>query len=314
MSLTESGPAASSISRFGQRLLPLLYQHRLMSTGHLHRLLTPHARRPVYLLRQLAQLREAGLIDRVDRRTGKLGRCEQLWYITPWGCEIVELSGEVTARPYRISPRAAASQLQEHTLAVVDTGVAFTEWAGRLGDECGPLDWEPELAHRVREGDNRIGDDAFLVPDAVLRYTHTTPEGRRQLLTFFLEIDRGTMQVSRLAQKISTYARYATYTPLPGRRRQARGVLREAWRDRYPGFPRLLIVLSGAGPAALARRTRDLRALAAVEPRLSQGGLLRAGVTTAELLTARGPFTPIVTPLLGPPELTNVLLTPFQTK
>ncbi|MFB8085067.1 replication-relaxation family protein [Streptomyces sp. NPDC055992] len=312
MSLTQSEPAASSISLFGQRLLPLLYQHRLMSTGHLHRLLTPHARRPVYLLRRLAELRGAGLIDRVDRRTGKLGRCEQLWYITPWGCEIVERSAVVTARPYRISPRAAASQLQEHTLAVVDTGVVFTEWAGRLGDECGRLDWEPELAHRVREGDNRIGDDAFLVPDAVLRYTHTTKEGRRQLLTFFLEIDRATMQVSRLAQKISTYARYATYTPLPGRRRQARSVLREAWRDRYPVFPRLLIVLSGAEPAALARRTKDLRALAALDPRLSQGGVLRAGVTTAELLQTQGPFAPVVTPLLGPPELTNVLLTPFS--
>lgn len=313
MSLTDSGPAASSISRFGQRLLPLLYQHRLMSTGHLHRLVTPHARRPVYLLRRLAEMREAGLVGRVDRRTGKLGRCEQLWYITPWGCEIVEFSGEVTSRPYRISPRAAASQLQEHTLAVVDTGVTFTEWARRLGDECGPLDWEPELAHRVREGDNRLGDEAFLVPDAVLRYTHTTAEGRRQLLTFFLEIDRATMQVARLGQKLSAYARYATYTPQPGRRRQARSGIREAWRDRYPAFPRLLIVFSGAGPAALARRTRDLRALAAADPRLSLDGLLRAGVTTAELLETQGPFAPIVMPLLGPPTATNVLLTPFST-
>ncbi|MEW1892271.1 replication-relaxation family protein [Streptomyces sp. NPDC085659] len=315
MTLTKHGPApaASSISRFGQRLLPLLYQHRLMSTGHLHRLLTPHTRRPVYLLRQLGVLREAGLVDRVDRRTGKMGRCQQLWYITPWGCELVELSREVTARPYRISPRAAASQLQEHTLAVVETGVVFTEWAARLGDECGPLDWEPELAHRVREGDNRMGDDAFLVPDAVLRYTRATDEGRRQMLTLFVEIDRATMQVSRLAQKLSTYARYATYTPAQGRRRQARGAVREAWRDRYPAFPRLLIIFSGAAPAALARRTRDLRALAAVDPRLSPDGPLRAGVTTSELLYEQGPFAPIVTPLLGPPEPTNVLLTPFST-
>ncbi|MEU2026940.1 replication-relaxation family protein [Streptomyces sp. NPDC016469] len=301
-----------SVSRFSQRLLPLLYQHRLMSTSQLHYLLTPHTKRPEYLLRQLRHLRTTGLVESVDRRASRLGNCELLWHVTAAGCEVVEASSAVTTRSYRMSTRAAASQLQEHTLAVVDTGITFTKWAEHLGDECGPLDWEPELAHRVREGDNRMGDDAFLVPDAVLRYTHTTQEGRRQMLTFFLEVDRATMQVARLGQKLSTYARYATYTPLAGRRRQARGV-REAWRDRYPVFPRLLIILSGAGPAALARRTTDLRALAAVDPRLSQGGLLRAGVTTVELLKEKGPFAPVVTPLLGPPELTNVLLTPFQT-
>ncbi|ROQ65220.1 protein involved in plasmid replication-relaxation [Streptomyces sp. CEV 2-1] len=302
-----------SVSRFSQRLLPLLYQHRLMSTSQLHYLLTPHTKRPEYLLRQLRHLRTMGLVESVDRRASRLGRCELLWHVTAAGCEVVEAGNVVTTRSYRMSTRAAASQLQEHTLAVVDTGITFTKWAEHLGDECGSLDWEPELAHRVREGDNRMGDDAFLVPDAVLRYTRTTQEGRRQMLTFFLEIDRATMQVARLGQKLSTYARYAAYTPLPGRRRQARGGVREAWRDRYPVFPRLLIVLSGAGPAALARRTKDLRALAVVDPRLSQGGLLRAGVTTAELLQTQGPFAPIVTPLLGPPELTNVLLTPFPT-
>lgn len=309
MSLAATEARTAGLSRFGQQLLPLLYQHRLIATGQLHRLLTPHTRRPVYLLRQLGYLRAMGLAESTDRRTGRMGRCEQLWYITPLGCEIVEASDEVTARSYRISPRAAASQLQEHTLAVVDTGIAFAEWAYRLGDECGPLDWEPELAHRVRDGDSRLGDDAFLVPDAVLRYTRTTRDGRRQLLTFFLEIDRSTMQVARLGRKLGTYARYASYTPQPSGRRQQAST-REAWRERYPAFPRLLIVLSGAPERVLQRRTEDLRALASANPRIAHGSQLRAGITTAELLDRHGPFAPIVTPVLGDADPTDVLLAP----
>ncbi|MFJ2094751.1 replication-relaxation family protein [Streptomyces sp. NPDC087901] len=308
MSLAAPQARTAGLSRIGQQLLPILYQHRLIATGQLHRLLTPHTRRPVYLLRQLGYLRAMGLAESTDRRIGRMGPCELLWYLTPLGYEVVEASDEVTARAYRISPRAAASQLQEHTLAVVDTGIAFSEWAGRLGDECGPLDWEPELAHRVRDGDSRLGDDAFLVPDAVLRYTRTTAEGRRQLLTFFLEIDRATMQVARLGRKFGTYARYASYTPQPtGRRQQAS--TREAWRERYPAFPRLLIVLSGASDRVLRRRAEDLQALASADPRIAQGSQLRAGITTAELLDRHGPFAPIFTPVLDNAEPTDALLT-----
>ncbi|MEE1805180.1 replication-relaxation family protein [Streptomyces sp. BE133] len=307
MSLTAAGPRTAHLSRLGQQLLPILYQHRLIATSQLHRLLTPHTRRPVYLLRQLGHLRTMGLAESADRRAGRMGRCEQLWYITPLGCEIVEAAGEVTTRAYRISPKAAASQLQEHTLAVVDTGIAFTQWASRLDDECGPLDWEPELAHRVREGDSRLGDDAFLVPDAVLRYTRTTGE-RRQLLTLFLEIDRSTMQVARLGRKLDTYARYASYIPQPPGRRQPVST-QEAWRERYPVFPRLLIILSGASERVLRRRTEDLRALASANPHIAEGNRLRVGVTTAELLSRHGPFPPIVMPVLGDAKRTDVLLT-----
>ncbi|MEV0888548.1 replication-relaxation family protein [Streptomyces microflavus] len=297
----------SGLSRFGQLLLPILYQHRLLSTGQLHRLLTPHTARPVYLLRKLGELRGLGLAESTDRRTSRMGRCEQLWYITPLGCEVVEAGGEIQARSYRITPKAAASQLQEHTLAVGETGLVFCEWARRYGDDCGPLDWEPELAHRVRDGESRIGDDAFLIPDAVLRYTRTSEDGRRQMMTFFLEIDRATMEVARLGGKLSTYARYSSYFPRPPGRR-SRVATREAWRERYLAFPRLLIVLSGASAAALERRVDDLRALAAADSRITAGGHLRAGVTTIRLLAEHGPFAPVVTPVLGDPKRTDVRL------
>ncbi|MFJ2060345.1 replication-relaxation family protein [Streptomyces sp. NPDC087908] len=306
---TVLSPAATSLPRLGQQLLPILYQHRLVATGQLHRMVTPHTQRPVYLRSVLSQMRAMKLVECTARRAGRRGGPELLWFVTPRGAEIVEASREVTSRAYRISPETAASQLQEHTLAVVETGLAFTTWARALGDECGPLDWEPELVHRVRDGENRLGDDALLIPDAVLRYTRTTPTGRR-LLTYFLEIDRSTMQVGRLGRKLTSYARYATYVPAPppGQRFTAAGAGREAWRDRYPAVPRLLIVLTGASPTVLQRRTEDLRALAAADPRVRRTSQLAVGITTLEELTDRGPFEPVVTPLLGDPILGDALL------
>ncbi|WP_406426685.1 replication-relaxation family protein [Streptomyces sp. NBC_00147] len=297
---------ARGLSRLAQDLLPVLYQHRLIATSQLHRLFTPHARRPVYLRQQLKQLRTAGLVDATARRTGRLGNPELLWYITARGAEAVAYDPTVPRRSYRISPQTAASQLQEHTLTVVETGVAFVDWSRRLGDECSPLDWEPEVAHRIRNGESRGVDDAFMIPDAVLRYTHTAEGGRRRLLSFFIEVDRATMQATRLAAKLSAYARYQSYVPTAGGR--GRRTAREAWRDHYPAFPRLLIVLTGASDRVLANRVQDLRALAAADPRVSQ---LTAAVTTLQLLQDKGPFAPIMTPLSGDPAPTDVFLAPL---
>ncbi|MEK0097741.1 replication-relaxation family protein [Streptomyces sp. A475] len=303
---TASTRPARGLSRLAQDLLPVLYQHRLIATSQLHRLFTPHARRPVYLRQQLKQLRTAGLVDATARRSGRLGNPELLWYITARGAEAVAYDPTVPQRGYRISPQTAASQLQEHTLTVVETGIAFVDWARRLGDECSPLDWEPEVAHRIRDGESRGVNDAFMIPDAVLRYTHTTGSGRRRMLSFFIEVDRATMQTTRLAAKLTAYARYQSYVPTVGRGRRT---TREAWRDRYPAFPRLLIVLTGASDRVLANRVQDLRALAAAAPRVSQ---LTAGVTTLQLLHDKGPFAPIMTPLSGAPAPTDVVLAPTE--
>ncbi|TBO59460.1 hypothetical protein EYS09_11970 [Streptomyces kasugaensis] len=307
-------PTDRGLSQLGQEILPVLYRHRLLTAGQLARLLRPAATSTRYIRQQLEVLHGRGLVDASVRRTSRAG--ELLWYTTALGCEVVESGGELAPRAYRMTEDAAASQLQEHTLAVNHMGLAFVQHARRLGDECGPLDWDPEVAHRVRDGDSRLGDEAFLVPDAVLRYIHTAPTGngeqQRMLLTFFCEIDRATMSVARLAAKLHAYARYARYIPqpVPGRGRpKAGGYRREAWRARYPSFPRILLVLDGASPSQLAKRTDDLRALAAADARLQPAAAdLKAGVTTLEQLQRRGPFAPIVTPALGDPESVDVLM------
>jgi hypothetical protein len=303
-------PQEHGLTQLAQDALPILYQHRLLTTGQLHRLLQPHARYPVYMRRQLSRLRERGLAASTVRHRG--GQGELVWYATPTGCEVVEAAGEVTPRAYRMSDAAAANQLQEHTLAVNDTGICFVQAARRHAHDCGPLDWEPERAHRFRDGD-RAGDEAYVIPDAVLSYIH-----QHHVLTYFLEIDRATESPLKLAGKLRNYARYLDYVPLPppGRgRRAGTATSGEAWRDRYPAFPLILIVLTGAPPAVLARRTAVLRALAEADTRLSRAAdRLFAGVTTLELLQTRGPWEPIVTPVFGDPTPTNALLQPPEER
>lgn len=172
-----------------------------------------------------------------------------------------------------------------------------------------PLDWSPEIAHYYRD-DARPGEELCLVPDAVLNYVHTAAK-QRTLLTFFVEVDRTQMTIARLAQKLHAYAAYHEYAPQPQTAKGNRGPRRQAavpaWRYRYPAFPRLLLVLTGASEDRLARRIADLRSLAASDPALASTPL-RAGVTTLERLRDCGPFESIFTPILGTADLVGAWL------
>ncbi|MFI5905468.1 replication-relaxation family protein [Streptomyces cyaneofuscatus] len=305
MPYPHAGP--TGLGQIAQQAAQVIYQHRLISTRQLHELITPHHTRAEYLRRQLHTLREAGLAEKVGRRV--YGQTELLWWLTEKGANSVESVGLLPPRPYRMSPEAALGPLQEHTLATVESGVAFVDWARRLGHECGPLDWTPETAHYYRD-DARPGEELSLVPDAVLSYVHTDTQAKqRTLLTFFIEVDRTQMTIARLAQKLHAYAAYHSYTPQPAGRANAyqRTSGTPAWRHRYPAFPRLLMVLTGASEARLARRIADLRSLAASDPTLTASGI-RAGVTTLSQLRSHGPFEPIFTPVLGPAAPTDAWL------
>ncbi|MFF2902332.1 replication-relaxation family protein [Streptomyces sp. NPDC057966] len=310
MPYPHTGP--TGLGQIGQQAVQVIYQHRLVSTGQLHQLITPHHTRAEYLRRQLHALRKAGLAETVGRRTS--GQTELLWWLTDKGANAVESVGLLPQRPYRMSPEAAQGPLQEHTLATVETGLAFVDWSRRLGHECGPLDWSPETAHYYRD-DARPGEDLSLVPDAVLNYVHTQAK-QRTLLTFFIEVDRTQMTIARLAQKLHAYAAYHDFVPQQpsgrGPRASRRTTSTPAWRYRYPAFPRLLLVLTGASEERLARRIADLRSLAASDPALSTTGL-RAGVTTLNHLRDRGPFEPIFTPVLGPAAPVDAWLKPATT-
>jgi hypothetical protein len=160
----------------------------------------------VYLRKQLGLLRDRDLADAVVRNRGG-GQGEHAWYCTPDGADTVEAGGELSTRPYRMTERNASSPLQEHTLAVNDTGVAFVAAARAAGHDWGPLDWEHEVAHRLRDGETRADDDAFVTPDAVLSYLHRRGQ-RPSALTYLLEIDRTTESPTQLVDKLRASARY----------------------------------------------------------------------------------------------------------
>lgn len=306
-----SNTAPPGASQIGQQAMNVLYQHRLVSTRQLHQMLTPHHTRAEYLRRQLHKLREQGLAERVGRRAH--GQTDLLWWLTQEGATAVEATSLLPQRPYRMSPEAAAGPLQEHTLATVETGLAFVTHARALGHECGPLDWSPETAHSYRD-DQRPGEDLRLIPDAVLNYVHVSGR-QRTLLTFMIEVDRTQMTIARLAQKLHAYAAYQRYVPQPapgrGPKPARRTATAPAWRSRYPSqaFPRVLLVLTGASPDRLERRIADLRSLSAADPVLAATPL-RAAVTTLDQLREHGPFNRIFTPVLGDAEPADALLRP----
>lgn len=307
-----SHTAPLGASFLGQQALNVLYLHRLVSTHQMHRMLTPHHTRAEYMRRQLQRLRTDGMVDAVSRRAH--GQPDLLWWLTEKGAAAVEAVGLLTPRPYRMSPEAAAGPLQEHTLATVETGLAFVDWSRRLQHECGPLDWSPEIAHYYRDED-KPGEDLALIPDGVLHYLHTGGRQRTHL-TFFIEVDRAQMTVARLAQKLHAYARYRDFVPQASNRgsrfnRTRHTPATPAWRSRYPAYPRVLLVLTGASSSRLQRRIADLRSLAAANPALADTAV-RAGATTLEQLQTDGPFASIFTPLLGGAEFADARLIPAR--
>lgn len=271
---------------FKREALVALYWHRMVSTEQVRRLIAPTM--PIRTVQhKLLALQADGLADGLHRH-----HAPRTWYVTEGGAELVEESGRVDARPYRISRAAVVELLQDHALDVVETGLAFTTAARRRGDDCGPLSWTPEVAHRFRDGRGRR--QGVVIADAVLDYV-LDEDRRRSQRTFFIELDRATMPVARLAQKLRSYVQYHDY--IPGKSNSAG---RPAWRSRYARFPRLLIVLSGAAEHLLERRLADLRAYAQAMHGLALAGdRVCALGTTLRRLRDPGPTADIALPLLA---------------
>jgi hypothetical protein len=286
-------------SRLASMVVLCLYQHRLMSTGQLQRLLCPSASSSRYLRRELAGLRADGLVDAVA--CGSAG--EGLWFVTAEGAALAEQSRQVVARPYRMDAARAGGPLKDHMLAVNEVGLAFVAAARARGDTCGPLDWIPEVAHAI-DVTRRAGRQ--VICDALLSYVvENRDAGTRSQLQWFIELDRATMPVARLAAKLGEYTRYYAL-PAPG----ARPGTGSAWRRLYPRFPRLLVILAGAEEDTLDRRIADLAVQVAARNFL-QDGKVAAGVTTLTRLAGCGPFAPVFVPLgtaVWNPQCTDALL------
>lgn len=266
-------------------VLESVYVHRLLTTPQLRRLHTPagETRDPRWMQKRMAALARRGLVTWRYHRGRSYGR--RCWFVTQAGADSLEaLAGDGTHRRVLVTPEGAAGIHQAHTLAVNEVGLAFAEWAKHHGDECGPLAWEHEVAHRLRDGSGGVRAGDVLVADAVLHYTAYYGGGRTSLLYRFVELDRATTTAQQLGEKLRRYVAYSRYVPANAPDGQP------AWQSRYPGLPAVLLVLTGKPRHLLERRRRMLAALTHVDPVLANAE--RPGMFTALLedLQTHGPF------------------------
>ncbi|HTU79422.1 MAG TPA: replication-relaxation family protein [Solirubrobacteraceae bacterium] len=255
-------------------VLESLYQHRLLSTRQIHQMHTPDSG-PRWTRKLLAGLRHHELVDFARAADGD----GSVYFLTTRGAQIVEqVTPRTPARRKLIAPAEAAGLFRAHTLAVNDTGIAFMQAAReRPDDEFGALAWVHEVSHP-------IGKNKWLTADALLTYQQYAK--RDVLFRYrFLELDRATQPVEKLAAKLASYARLYHHTPsaqkTPG------------WRTRYEVFPDVICVLAGESDVALERRTRSVLALCQDDRELRQTPEVGISICTITDLTAQGPFAAI---------------------
>jgi hypothetical protein len=191
-------------------VLESLYQHRLLSSGQLHRMHMPDASLR-WTRRVLTGLRSSGLVSFLRAADGE----GSVYFLTSEGARAVEsIASRTLARGKLITAEQAAGPLRAHTLAVNETGIAFMQAARERGDDFGALAWQHEIAHPVGA---RRGN--LLIADALLSYLRYGEDGELIFETRLLELDRGTLPTDALAGS-SRVTRASTSTPQPGRAHQ----------------------------------------------------------------------------------------------
>lgn len=274
--MTATGTDRHRLPRVSLEVLASVAQHRLLTTAQVQAIHLPAAGRR-WAQRVLAQLEAAGLISYVHAPAGRL----RLWHITERGAEIALASGALDQPPKVLSAADAAGQLHAHTLAVNDAAICFLHAARDRSDECGPLSWRHEVAHPLTRGRGRRRRQ--LVSDALLTYL-LVDEGEVAVEQRFLELDRATLSVDRLAAGLARYAQL----------HHARNEHGEhAWRAWYPAFPPVLCVLAGASRAVLERRRDTAIALCETDPELDRTADVAISLCLLEDLQQQGPFAPI---------------------
>jgi hypothetical protein len=265
-------------------ILASLAQHRVLSTPQLAALHFP-GRSLRSTQTALAGLADAGLAAFVTNY-GSRGAPRRCWYVTERGAGRAVEAGFLEEMPRLLDAEAAGGPLQTHTLAVNDVGIAFVAAARERGEDFGPLGWRHEVAHRLGQG-RRAGR---LIADAVLSYLRLT-ETEVVFEQRFLELDRASLPVGRLAAELGRYGQLLT----------ARGKDREPlWRSRYPSFPSVLCVLAGPDRPALRRRRDTTIGILRRDRDFTSSPGLSIRFCLAEDLAERGPFAPIFTDARDP--------------
>jgi hypothetical protein len=264
-------------------LIASLGEHRVLATEQLRTIHLPE--RSLRRTQQvLASLESAGLLAHVDARVAP----RRLWFLSEAGADLAVDAGGLERRPKVLEPRDAAGALRAHTLAVNDAAICFVRAARERGDEFGPLSWRHEVAHPLNAG--RGTRRRTLFADALLTYLQPT-ETSIYMHQAFLELDRATLSVDRLAAELT---RYADHYRVEG----PDGEL--MWTRRYPTFPRVLCVLAGGSREALGRRRSVTLHLLRRDPQIRRTPELQVLFCRLEDLMDEGPFAPIFRGLAVP--------------
>lgn len=264
-------------------ILGSLCQHRVLSTPQIRVIHLPEYGER-WSQRVMAGLAEDGLVDHVGLPGGIRRQPRRLWFITELGVAAAREAGVIGGHVHLLSPEQVVGPLQAHTLAVNDAGISFLAAARERGDEFGPMAWHHEVAHPL-PGPRDARGRRRVVSDAVLTYLRATTE-EIVVEQRFLELDRSTLSVDRLAAALGRYASLYLATGPDGE---------PLWKSRYPWFPPVLCVLAGASRPALERRRDAVCALLAAGPALERAEGVSIRICLADDLRAEGPFAPIFT-------------------
>lgn len=257
--------------------------HRTLTTAQLQTIHLPGRSRR-WAQRVLKRVARAGLIAHV----GMPDYPGWLWFVTETGAQLAQDAGALVDPPKMLTAAQAAGQLHPHTLAVSDAAICWLVAARDRGDEFGPLSWRHEVSHPLTRGRGRR--QLRLVADAVFSYV--LAEGADlSVAPRFIELDRATLGVDRLAAEL---ARYADLYRAEGDAGEA------SWRRVYPVFPPVHCILTGAPRPALERRRMATLALLQNDSRLARASDVSVSFCLLEDLQKRGPFAPIFTQLNAP--------------
>jgi Replication-relaxation len=279
-----SAPTKLGLPVSASEVVASIAQHRVLSTPQVQAIHFP-ANRPRWAQRVLARLRDAGLVDFVPN-LGVPGAPRRLWFATERGARVAVEGGVLEARPRLYGAEAASGPLQAHTLALNEAAICFARAARERGDDFGPLAWRHEVALRL--GGGRRAKTIFA--DAVLTYLRLT-DSAVVIEQRFVELDRATLSVDRLAAELARYGRYL----------RARGKQGELlWEAQHPYFPPVLCVLAGGTRGALERRRDTAIVLLRADPEFTGAAELSVRICLLEDLIERGPFAPIFTDARDP--------------
>lgn len=207
-------------------IVDALVEHRVGTAAHLSALLEVPERTIRY---RLAQLRAKGY-TRAVRPPAVKGSAPDHW------CPTRKADSWATGNPSAQGGdrHAPSTTFVEHSAAITSLYVALKTGAG-LGLQL--IEWVRETG--AAEEFEWRGRGRKIVPDAFVVVADKDCECRA-----FVEIDLGSMSMTRLSQKLSGYAAYNAA---------------RAWRDTHPFAPVLLLLTTSESRAEAAIRRFDQR-------------------------------------------------------